>query len=92
MIMVVTLLVYSIAEWLLRKRLRKTGLTVHNQLNKPTQNPTLKWVFYLFDGVAEVKVNVMGSVHRKMMYLTDELKLIARLLGPECEKYYSENC
>jgi transposase len=92
MIMVVTLLVYSIAEWLLRKRLRETGLTVHNQLNKPTQNPTLKWVFYLFVGVAEVKVNVMGSIHRKMMYLTDELKLIARLLGPECEKYYCRNC
>jgi transposase len=92
MIMVVTLLVYSIAEWLLRKRLMETGLSIPNQLNKPTQKPTLKWVFFLFRGVAYVKVRVMGAVHRKMMYMTDVLKLIVRLLGPECEKYYAEEC
>lgn len=92
MIMVLTLLVYSIAEWLLRKRLTQTGLTIPNQLNKPTQKPTLKWVFFLFDGVAAVNVRVAGVVHRKMMFLTDVLKLILRLLGPECEKYYAEDC
>ena len=92
MIMVLTLLVYSIAEWLLRKRLMETGLTIPNQLNKPTQKPTLKWVFFLFDSVAYVKVSVMGTIHRKMMFLTDVLKLILRLLGPECEKYYTEEC
>jgi transposase len=92
MIMVLTLLVYSIAEWLLRKRLMETGNTIPNQLKKPTQKPTLKWVFFLFDGVADVKVRVVGVVHRKMMYLTDILKLILRLMGPECEKYYAEEC
>jgi transposase len=92
MIMVLTLLVYSIAEWLLRKRLMETGLTIPNQLNKPTQKPTLKWVFFLFDSVAYVKVSVRGTIHRKMMFLTDVLKLILRLLGPECEKYYTEEC
>jgi transposase len=92
MIMVVTLLIYSIAEWLLRKRLRETGLTIPNQLQKPTQKPTLKWVFYLFNGVAEVNVRVMGAVHRKMMYMTDVLRLIVRLLGQECEKYYAGDC
>jgi transposase len=84
--------VYSIAEWLLRKRLMETGLTIPNQLNKPTQKPTLKWVFFLFDSVAYVKVSVRGTIHRKMMFLTDVLKLILRLLGPECEKYYTEEC
>ena len=44
MIMVLTLLVYSIAEWLLRKRLMETGNSIPNQLKKPTQKPTLKWV------------------------------------------------
>jgi transposase len=92
MIMVLTLLVYSIAEWFLRKRLMETGLTIPNQLKKPTQKPTLKWVFYLFRGVADVKVRVMGAVHREMMYMTDVLKLIIRLLGPECEKYYDGSC
>jgi transposase len=92
MIMVLTLLIYSIAEWLLRKRLKETGLSIPNQLNRPTQKPTLKWVFFLFDSVAYVKVSVMGTIHRKMMFMTDVLKLILRLLGPECEKYYTEEC
>jgi transposase len=43
MIMVLTLLVYSIAEWMLRKRLMETGNSIPNQLKKPTQKPILKW-------------------------------------------------
>ena len=69
-----------------------TGSSIPNQLKKPTQKPTLKWVFFLFNGVADVKVEIMGAVHRKMMHLTDVLKLILRLMGPECEKYYAEDC
>jgi len=92
MIMVLTLLIYSVAEWLLRKRLMETGSSIPNQLKKPTQKPTLKWVFFLFNGVADVKVRIMGAVHRKMMHLTDVLKLILRLMGPQCEKYYAEEC
>jgi transposase len=30
MIMVLTLMIYSIAEWLIRKRMRETGVTVPN--------------------------------------------------------------
>jgi hypothetical protein len=56
------------------------------------RKPTLKWVFLLFDGVTEVNVRVAGVVHRKMMFLTDVLKLILRLLGPECKKYYDGEC
>ncbi len=38
MIMVLILLVYSIAEWMLRKRLMETGNSIPNQLKKPTHN------------------------------------------------------
>lgn len=48
MIMVLCLLVYSYAEWKLRKRLRDTGNSVPNQLKKPTQKPTMRWVFQIF--------------------------------------------
>lgn len=50
MIMVLSLLIYSFAEWKLRKELKKTGQTVPNQLNKPTQRPTMRWVFEFFYG------------------------------------------
>jgi hypothetical protein len=35
---------------------------------------------------------VMEITHREMMHLTDVLILILRLMGPECEKYYTEEC
>lgn len=51
MVMVLTLLIYSVVEWLIRKRLKEQNEFVQNQVNKPTQNPTLKWIFMDFMGV-----------------------------------------
>ena len=47
MIMVLCLLIYSYAEWKLREKLKETGESVPNQLKKPTQKPTMRWVFQL---------------------------------------------
>ena len=88
MIMVLTLMIYSIAEWLIRKRMHETGETVPNQLKKPTQKPTFKWIAFLFMGVAEVTVWINGEMHRKIANLNDNLVRIIRLLGKDCEKYY----
>ena len=88
MIMVLTLMIYSVAEWMLRKRMRETGETIPNQLKKPTQKPTLKWVVFLFMGVTEVTVWINGEMHQKIANLNDNLVNIIRLLGPGCEKYY----
>ncbi len=88
MIMVLTLMIYSIAEWLIRKRMRETGETVPNQLKKPTQKPTFKWIAFLFMGVAEVTVWINGETHLKIANLNDNLVRIIRLLGKDCEKYY----
>ena len=89
MIMVLTLMIYSIAEWLIRKRMRDTGETVPNQLKKPTQRPTFKWIAFLFMGVAEVTIWFNGEVHLSIANLNDNLVKIIRLLGPGCEKYYA---
>jgi transposase len=43
MIMVLTLLIYAFAEWLLRKKLSETGMSVSNQIKKPTQKPTISY-------------------------------------------------
>jgi transposase len=88
MIMVLSLLVYSIAEWLLRKRLKETGETVLNQLGKPTQRPTLKWIFQKFRNINEVVVNLGRSTHRQVTDIDEELIKIIKLAGSECEKYY----
>lgn len=57
MIMVLTLMVYSVAEWKLREKLKETGESIKNQVKKQTQKPTLKWVFMLMRGITEVEVN-----------------------------------
>ncbi|HPJ83248.1 MAG TPA: IS1634 family transposase [Methanothrix sp.] len=89
MIMVLTLMIYSIAEWLIRKRMREMGETVPSQLKKPTQKPTFKWIAFLFMGVAEVTIWINGEMHLKIANLNDNLVKIIRLLGQDCEKYYA---
>ena len=82
MIMVLTLFVYSTVEWILRKRLKESGEYIPNQLDKPTQKPTLKWVFMLFMGITEVKID--SSDERQIANLDEMLWKILDLLGWCC--------
>ena len=88
MIMVLTLLIYSVAEWLIRKRLKERNEFVPNQVNKPIQNPTLKCIFMDFMGVIEVKVNVHGEQDMQLTNLNPNARKILAILGGACEKYY----
>jgi transposase len=88
MIMVLCLLLYSIAQWKLRKRLKETGKFVRNQVKKPVQNPTMRWVFFLFRGITEVTIRLDGASESRLANMTDELWDILSLMGKECEKYY----
>ena len=88
MIMVLTLLIYAFGEWILRKKLNETGMTVPNQLKKPTQKPTMRWVFQIFMGVTHTVLIEGGRVVKTIVHLTQEQVTILKLLGPKCEKYY----
>ena len=88
MIMVLCLFVYSVVEWYLRCRLKETGKTVKNQLKKPIQNPTLKWIFILFMKPAEVVLSVNSQIQRFIVNLDEDVTEILGVLGPSFEKYY----
>ncbi len=88
MIMVLCLFIYSIAQWTLRNRLEETGKFVRNQVNKPVQNPTMRWVFFLFRGVTEATIRLGEASERGPANMTKELWDILSLMGKECEKYY----
>ena len=88
MIMVLCLFVYAVAEWHHRSRLKETKMTVRNQLKKPIQNPTMKWIFTLFMRPAEVTVTINSRIQRFIVNLDEEITQIRDLMGPECEKYY----
>ena len=92
MIMVLCLLVYSYAEWKLRKRLRETGNSVPNQLKKPTQKPTMRWVFQIFMRVTLIIVCDDRNVMSQHLKLNEAQELILRLLGEDCKKYYGMEC
>jgi transposase len=88
MIMVLTLMIYSVAEWKLREKLKQTGETIPDQLKKQTQKPTLKWVFMLMREITEVKIEVDSKVVTKIANLDEVKDRIIRLMGKNCEKYY----
>ena len=52
LVMVLCLLVYRLAEHRLREQLAETGLTVPNQVSKPINRPTLRWIFQCFEGIS----------------------------------------
>jgi transposase len=91
MIMVLSLLIYSFAEWQLREKLKETGQTIPNQLNKPTQRPTMRWVFEIFMGVIQSVVTSEGKVIKFSVNLNSVQVTILRLLGHGCENYYGMN-
>jgi len=64
MVMCLSLLVYSIGERKLRKLLQEQKETIQNQLKKPTNSPTLKWVFQLFEDVHLVKIDELTKKSR----------------------------
>jgi len=91
MIMVLSLLIYSFAEWRLREKLKETGLTIPNQLNKPTQRPTMRWVFEIFMGVIQAVIIQDGKVVKVSVNLNNTQVKILALRGKECKNYYGMN-
>ncbi|KAF5428717.1 hypothetical protein C5S42_02805, partial [Candidatus Methanomarinus sp.] len=61
---------------------------VRNQVKKPIQNPTIRWVFFLFRRITEYTINLGEAVKRDVANMTDELWDILGLMGKKCEKYY----
>jgi transposase len=88
MIMVLSLLIYSFAEWRLREKLRETGQSIPNQLNKPTQRPTMRWVFEIFMGVIQAAIVQDGKVIKVSTNLNRTQITILAMLGKECKNYY----
>src|SRR5882672_7428481 len=59
-----------------------------NQINQPTQRPTLRWVFQLLEGIHRVRVGVQGQMHDFIEGLTQVQIKILRLFGQDvCQIY-----
>lgn len=84
MIMGLSLMVYTLAQRQLRTALQQAHKTIRNQLKKPTNSPTMRWVFQCFQAIHLLKVNGNDQVSN----LTPERIQILKFMGAPCQKYY----
>ena len=84
MLMALCLLVYNLGQRQLRIALKTQKATVKNQLNKPTESPTLRWIFQCFQGI---HILITQGVDR-ILNLTNEHCRILQFLPNSCQKYY----
>lgn len=89
MVMCLCLLCYTIAQRLLRKKLKELQTSIPNQLGKPTQKPTMRWVFQLFEGVHILIHKSLSCVEERVLNLNKTRNQILRALGSKFEKIYS---
>jgi transposase len=92
LVMVLCLLVYRLAEYRLREQLAATGQTIPSQVNKPTDRPTMRWVFQCFEGIDLLHIRhgpdrAMAVVLR-LQHLHHQ---VLALLGPACAEFYKSS-
>jgi transposase len=91
MIMGLALLVYALAEHKLRRELIEKEETVPNQVGKPTQRPTMRRVFQVFEGIDVLLIAEPLGPTRLVLNLKPIHYKILNLLGPEIRKCYFLN-
>lgn len=82
MVMTLCLLVYNVAQYRLRDTLKIQQETLPNQLNKPIQNPTLRWIFQLMEGISIVTLtDTLGKTQELVANLNQVRQKIIRFFG-----------
>jgi transposase len=88
MVMTLALLVYSVTQRRLRQELARQNETLPNQINQPTNRPTLRWVFQVLEGIERVRLRVDGRVQDLITGLNEVKIKILRLFGEQvCHVY-----
>ena len=87
-VMVLSLFTYSLTQYLLREALKEKDEFVPNQLKKPIQNPTAKWIFFLFRTVHVVYIEVRDHRQELVINLNPLLERIISYFGEETMAIY----
>ncbi len=87
-IMVLCLLVYRLAEQQLRRQLLTTQQVLPNQVNQPTNRPTMRWIFQCFEGIDLLHIRSGTRWHTQVLGLKALHQQILRLLGPTYSQFY----
>ena len=79
----------SDAEHVLRRQLQASSQTVPNQVNKPTDRPTMRWIFQCFEGIDLLHIRMGSRWQTQVLGLQPLHQRVLRLLGPAfCQFYF----
>lgn len=84
MVMALCLLVYGLGQRMLRRSLAEWEAHIPDQKGKPTQKPTLRWVFQVFQAVHLVWIGPSPRIAG----LNEERRHILQFFSPQCRQYY----
>lgn len=89
MIMCLALMVYGLGERKIRETLRQLDETIPDQKGKPTQKPTLRWVFQCFEGITLLSIDLPEQpIQRQVLNLSVVQKQIIAIFGTTTENIY----
>lgn len=88
MVMGLSLLIYALAEHRLRQQLEITGQSIPDQKGQPTQRPTMRRVFQIFEGVTILSIRDGTHTKEIITNLREVHQQIASLLGENVLKFY----
>ncbi len=89
MVMGLSLLIYALAEHHLRQQLAAHNETIPDQKGKPTQRPTMRRVFQMFEGIHVLSIR-LGERRQRLVTNVQAVHLqIATLLGEQILKFYT---
>lgn len=94
MIMTLTLLVYNVGQYKMRKQLSDNQATIPNQLGKAISNPTLRWVFQILEGIGVIYLNEQLTSQKEVSYISNMTPLrdeVVRLFGLSATSIYGIN-
>ena len=89
MIMGLALLIYALAERQLRQALAENNQAVPDQKGKPTERPTIRWVFQMFEGIDVLSIWQNDQIiMRQLLNLRPVYIQILRLFGKSVQNCY----
>ncbi len=80
MVMALTLLVYNVGQYIMRQELKKQQATLPNQLGKQIDNPTLRWVFQMLEGIGVIYFNNRLLDYQKESYISNMTPLREKII------------
>ncbi|NCT57136.1 MAG: IS1634 family transposase [Legionella sp.] len=88
MVMTLCLMIYGISEYELQQSLQASNETIPNAMKKPTQTPSLRWVYFLFRVVNELTMHVGAHIQRFVVNINSTLRRIIGHFGPRASEIY----